>query len=381
MSNAAVFEFSQDDDRARLRISGDWTLRTIAACDAPLRRIASELGPRPLILELHELGEIDTAGALILDRTIRRSECGEAAARFPQIILGEHAHARALLGLARQWHAPCPPPPGPPLALRELLERVGRASADLFAEIAQSLAFIGELAVKTTSATALPYKLRWASITRHVETTGLDALPIVAALSLSIGMVLAFLIGVQLQDYGATPFTVELVAIAMMREFGVVLAAIVMAGRTCSAFAAEIGAMRMQQEIDALRVMGLDPMEVLVIPRLLGLVVALPILALVATIAGTIGGALISWTVMGITPGAFLTRLESFVPISNLWVGLGKAPVFAAVITVIGCRQGMLVERDVISMGARVTAAVVQAIFAVIMIDAAAAIIFQRVGL
>jgi phospholipid/cholesterol/gamma-HCH transport system permease protein len=176
--------------------------------------------------------------------------------------------------------------------------------------------------------------------------------------------------------FNASVFTVELVGIGMLREFGVVLTAILLAGRTDSAFTAQIGAMKMRQEIDAMRTIGLDPMEALVAPRLIALLVMTPLLAFAATLSGILGGLIAAWTSMDISPQMFLSRFQEVVPPRHFWVGIIKAPVFALVIAMVGCRQGMLVEEDVVSLGRRTTSAVVQAIFLVIALDAMFAILY-----
>jgi phospholipid/cholesterol/gamma-HCH transport system permease protein len=209
-----------------------------------------------------------------------------------------------------------------------------------------------------------------------MEEAGLDALPIVAFLSMFIGLVIAFIGANLLAMFNASVFTVELVGIGMLREFGVVITAILLAGRTNSAITAQIGSMKMRQEIDAMRTIGLDPMEALVAPRLIALVVMTPLLTFAAMISGIAGGLIAAWLAMDISPIMFIRRFQDVVPEQHFWVGIVKAPVFALVIALVGCRQGLLVEGDVVSLGRRTTSSVVQAIFLVITLDAMFAIAY-----
>jgi phospholipid/cholesterol/gamma-HCH transport system permease protein len=214
-----------------------------------------------------------------------------------------------------------------------------------------------------------------------MEHAGLNAMPIVMLLSFFIGLVVAYLGARILGDFGASVFTVELVAFSVMREFGVVITAVLLAGRTCSAFTAEIGAMKMRQEIDAMRVMGIDPMEALTAPRVIAMLVMTPILTFAAVMAGIFGGLLVAWGELGVSPTMFFNRISDAVPAQHFWVGMVKAPVFAFALAIVGCRHGLAVGGDVGSLGARVTASVVQAIFLVILLDALFALWFLEMDL
>jgi phospholipid/cholesterol/gamma-HCH transport system permease protein len=209
-----------------------------------------------------------------------------------------------------------------------------------------------------------------------MEKAGLNALPIVMLLSFFIGMVVAYLGARILGDFGASVFTVELVAFSMLREFGVVITGVILAGRTNSAFTAEIGAMKMRQEIDAMRVIGIRPMDALVSPRVIAMLVMTPILTFAAMMAGMFGGLLVCWGALDISPAMFFARIAEVVPAQHFWVGFVKAPVFAVVLAVIACKQGLSVGGDVGSLGSRVTTSVVQGIFMVILLDAIFALWF-----
>jgi phospholipid/cholesterol/gamma-HCH transport system permease protein len=225
-----------------------------------------------------------------------------------------------------------------------------------------------------------PSRIRWVSVVHVMEVAGFNALPIVALLSFFIGMVVAYLGARILGDFGASVFTVELVAFSVLREFAIVITGVLLAGRTNSSFTAEIGAMKMRQEIDAMRVIGIDPMEALVVPRVIAMLVMTPILTFGAKMSGIFGGVLVCWAEIGVSPNMFFARVSEVVPAQHFWVGIAKAPLFALVLSVIACKQGLSVGGDVGSLGSRVTTSVVQAIFMLILLDAMFALWYLEMG-
>jgi len=257
---------------------------------------------------------------------------------------------------------------------------VGKGTYEGLSEGIETLAFVGETMLVCARIIVQPRRFRATSTVAIMEEAGLDAVPIVMFLSFFVGMVIAFIGATTLEAFNGTEFTVELVGFAMLREFGVVLTAIILAGRTNSAFTAQIGAMRMRQEVDAMQVLGLDPMEVLVAPRVIAMLVMLPILTFLATVAGLFGGLIVSWLALDLSPTFFLHRLVETVPIENFWVGMSKAPFFAMVVALIGCRQGLGVGGSVQSLGSATTNSVVQALFSIIVIDAVFAMFFMQLG-
>jgi phospholipid/cholesterol/gamma-HCH transport system permease protein len=252
-------------------------------------------------------------------------------------------------------------------------------------EWVDTIAFLGHLLVVVARSTGYlftsPKRIRWAAIFSLAERAGLDAIPIVAVTSFFIGAVVGLLGANMLRQFGAEVFAVELIGIAVLREFNIIITAILLAGRSASSFAAELGSMKMNQEIDAMQVMGVDPFEALVLPRFPALLITIPLLTFVATLAGLFGGMVVVWSVLDLSPSFFLERILDNVGVTHFWIGMSKAPVMAAVIAGIGCRQGLEVGGDVESLGRRVTAAVVHAIFAIIMIDAAFALLFMRLDI
>jgi len=375
MAAEAAFDLLEDGAAPVLALSGDWTLDTIAARERDLDALAPRL--RAAIIDVAKLGRMDLAGAYLVQRTFRQGPAGEARIE----VRGEHANAAGLLQTARNSAATPAPAPEPLHGALGLLYRIGQEVAGIGEEIIATAGFLGEILVVLSKLIVRPKRIRWVSVVHAMEAAGLAALPIVAMLAFFIGLVIAYLGARILGDFGAQVFTVDLVAFSMMREFGVVITAVLLAGRTNSAFTAEIGAMKMRQEIDAMRVMGIKPMEALVAPRVLAMLVMTPLLTFTAVMAGLFGGLLVCWVDLGVSPVLFVSRIAEGIPARHFWVGMVKAPVFALTLTVIACRQGLAVGGDVGSLGRRVTASVVQAIFMVILLDALFALWFLEMDL
>ncbi len=376
MAAEAAFDF-RDEDRAPVwALRGDWTVDTIAGLEDALSDVARRLGPGAVV-DVAELGRIDVAGAYVIDRTIRESAAGD---RERIAVRGKHDQALSLLAAARKAASEPAPEPEGAKGFIGFLNTLGRVVADIGDEIVESVGFFGETLVLLLRVLAKPNRIRWVSVFHIAEAAGLNALPIVALLSFFIGMVVAYLGARILGDFGASVFTVELVAFSVLREFAVVITAILLAGRTNSAFTAEIGAMKMRQEIDAMRVIGIDPMEALVVPRVLAMLVMTPILTFGAMMSGIFGGVLVAWAEIGVSPNMFFARVSEVVPEQHFWVGIAKAPVFAIVLAVIACKQGLSVGGDVGSLGRRVTTSVVHAIFMLILLDALFALWYLEMG-
>jgi phospholipid/cholesterol/gamma-HCH transport system permease protein len=369
---AAAFEFKEDDRAPVLALRGDWTVDTIAALEAEMAAIAGRLRAGAVV-DVSALGRIDVAGAYLIDRTFREALNGTET-RIA--IRGDHPYAKQLLQTARKANAEVALPPAGARGLRGLAERTGRVVAGIGTEIVDTVGFLGESLVVLARLIVKPRRIRWVSIVHVMEVAGLNALPIVALLSFFIGMVVAYLGARILGDFGASVFTVELVAFSVLREFAVVITAVLLAGRTNSAFTAEIGAMKMRQEIDAMQVIGIKPMEALTAPRIIAMLVMTPILTFAAMMTGMFGGVLVCWAELGISPQMFFARISETVPSQHFWVGMSKAPAFALVLAVIACKQGLSVGGDVASLGRRVTTSVVQAIFMIILLDALFALWF-----
>lgn len=365
----------QEEDRLIIAPKGDWTVHTVGALDTKLRAVPDL--DHPPIIDLEALGEIDTAGAFLLDRTAQRG-CADHEA---VTLRGQHETAERLLARVREARDSCPVEQPKAFGFQSWLARIGEGTVHGLAEGTKTLSFVGETLLVCLRLMLQPAKLRGTATVAVMEDAGLDAIPIVMFLSFFVGMVIAFIGATTLEAFGATIFTVELVGFSVLREFGVVLTAIILAGRTNSAFTAQIGAMRMRQEVDAMQVLGLDPMEVLVAPRVIAMLVMTPILTFLATLAGLFGGLIVSWLALDIGPAMFLNRLSATVPIDNFWVGMSKAPFFAMVVALIGCRQGLQVGGSVQSLGQSTTNSVVQALFSIIVIDAIFAMFYMQLGI
>lgn len=372
MSQAEYEILDGADGAAKLQLTGDWTTTALGRVPRDLER---ELAGRSIsALDTEGLGRFDTAGALALVKA--------SGAPLPKGVWTGRPEAGRIYRMIEVLERKSAPAPKRPDAFTRTFAKVGRGVYDFWSEAVLSLAFLGHLMAAVVEAAKHPGAIRWPAWFSQAERAGLDAIPIVMITNFFIGAVVAF-IGVDLlTDFGAQVFAVQLIGVAMFREFAVVIAAVLLAGRSSSAFAAEIGSMRMNQEVDAMQVMGVNPFQALVVPRMASLVLMLPLLTFLGMIGGLIGGLVVCWSSLNLGPSFFFQRLvEDGSMAQHMMVGLVKAPVFALVIAAIGCRQGMAVAGDVESLGRRVTAAVVQAIFAIILLDAVFALIFLELNI
>jgi phospholipid/cholesterol/gamma-HCH transport system permease protein len=366
MSEPAAFDISRTSQGAVLALRGDWTAQTLGRAGERLRREAGA-GAR---LDLSGLGRFDTAGAYAL----ASAGFGEEAVRGREDV----ARLMALVGKPVNKDERGKAKPRSAYAM---LVRSGQAVENALLDAYHTFAFIGRLIATIARLLMHPARLRVAPTIALMERAGLDALPIVATTNFFIGATVGFLGASLLSQFGASVFSVELIGVASLREFGVLITAVLLAGRSASSFAAELGAMKMNQEIDAMQVMGVDPFEALVLPRFIAMLTMTPLLTFVAMGASLVGGMLVTWLTLDLSPSFFLQRMLANVGIVHFWLGIVKAPFLAVVIAAIGCRQGLEVGGDVEQLGRRVTIAVVQAIFSIIVIDAVFALIFMEMGL
>lgn len=326
--------------------------------------------PQGAALDLSQLDAMDTAGAYVfLER--------------PDLQLtGLAPDHQSLLDTVRSALPDGDPEPRRPRpTLRDGVIGIGKsvaASAGLAADLAR---YLGMFLAGLGGAIIRPREFRLTALIAHCQAVGLRAVPIVGLMAFLIGVVLAFQGAAQLRQFGAEVFVVDLIAVSILRELGILLTSIIVAGRTASAFTAAIGSMKMREEIDAMRTLGIDPAQALIVPRVLALLLMLPILGLIANLLGLLGGGLMSWIVLDISPAMFMTRLVDSTDIGHIIVGMTKAPVFALIIGVVGCRYGMQVRGNAESLGLMTSRAVVTAIFAVIIADAVFSIFYAEVGL
>lgn len=367
----------EDGGKTIVEAHGDWTIDTIGRTDAALRRVEETCEPGNIIIDLEALGRIDTSGAYLLGRVTRR--CGEPDGEFH--FIGNHPTAQRLIAEVRRRTSACPHMTEDTYGFMGAMARVGAGLEAAWLEAVDTFAFLGRTLTTGMRTFVQPWRFRLTPTVWAMEEVGVNALPIISVLSFFIGAVVAYMGASLLQTVGFSVFTVDLIGVTVLREFGVLIMAIMLAGRSDSAFTASIGAMKMQQEIDAMRVLGLDPFEALVIPRVIACVLMAPLLTFGAMISGVFGGMLVAWTSQDISPALFIARFNEVIPLQHFWVGMSKAPVFGLTVAIIGCRQGMQVSGDVESLGRRVTASVVQSIFAVIVLEAAFAMMYLELGI
>jgi phospholipid/cholesterol/gamma-HCH transport system permease protein len=357
-----------------VKLTGSLTIYTVTEAQHALARLPAK---ETVNIDLSDLERLDTAGAWALVVLKKRIEASNQSVQF----LGAREGTGNLLSSVEHSLPVAEGKPKTHLSITALLETLGKRVASGVSFLADLIAYLGIFLQRLARAARHPSEFRFTSLVHHCEEVGVKAVPIVALMAFLIGIVLAFQGSTQLRQFGAEVFVVDLIAISILRELGILLTSIIVAGRTASAFTAAIGSMKMREEIDAMRTLGLDPAMVLFVPRILALLIMLPILGLIANVAGLFGGALMAWIDLGISPAMFRTRLIEGTSVTNVFVGLIKAPVFALIIGVVGCHAGMQVKSNAESLGRMTSNAVVTAIFAVIVADAIFSIFFARIGL
>ncbi|AZD26892.1 ABC transporter permease [Pseudomonas chlororaphis] len=377
-TTAGSAQLDTSSSPSRLRVTGDWTLVHYTELKHLCEKLTGQYDTSTHI-DLNGLGALDTAGASLLVELLGSERLGKSA-EHPDCTLS--SADRALLQTVYCSLTDfCVPLKEPEVSVGILLlTRIGKAVDAIWQDSLKLLGFVGLILETLVRGLLHPKRWRITPMVAHIEQTGLDATPIVALLTFLVGAVVAFLGATVLQSFGASIFTVDLVAFSFLREFGVLLTAILMAGRTASAFTAQIGSMKANEEIDAIRTLGLDPMELLVLPRVLALLVALPMLTFLAMLSGIVGGGVVCALSLDISPAMFLALLQSDIGVQHFLVGMVKAPIFAFLIAAIGCLEGFKVSGSAESVGAHTTSSVVQSIFVVIVLDAVAALFFMEMG-
>jgi phospholipid/cholesterol/gamma-HCH transport system permease protein len=367
----AALALERQGDGWRLRLQGSWSLAALASIDGELQALtpidaalvcdwseAKSPGIGPVWALLDRLSDLNPGGLAVT-----------------------HLAAPHMLDFLQKIHAERPSGDGPRPAPRTagFIAALGRRTLAAGAEARGALDFFGRIVTVQAEALRRPKALRLPSLVRHVYETGITAIPIVALIAFLISVIVAYLGAQQLSRFGASIFVVDLVTISVLREMGVLLTAIIVAGRSGSAFAAEIGVMQLNEETDALRAMGMNPIEVLVVPRVMALVIALPLLTIIADAMGLAGGGLLSLLNLHIPLPQFMSRLRESLAPTTFWSGLVKAPVFALLIGLVGTYRGMQVRESARELGRLTTVAVVQSIFMVILADAVFAILFVQI--
>jgi phospholipid/cholesterol/gamma-HCH transport system permease protein len=367
---AARISFAPD---GRLCCAGVWTLNYLADLEHQIRSLP-KASPGRIDCDVGAIDAMDTGGAWLLQRTLNQFERGGCTVSLTGL---SNDFAALMQTVARGWSQT---EQLKPLPSSGWLERVGRLAWSNAANFHSALSFVGETASVSFALLGHASQIRWRVLLYNLQVDGLNALPIVGLLSFLMGIVIAYQGAEQLKTFGANIFIVDLVGIALLREIAPLLTAILVAGRSGSAYTAQIGTMRVTEELDALRALGISPISLLVIPRALALVIALPLLTVFANAVGVFGGMLIALIQLGVTFTEFLNRFEYAIVLRHYLIGIGKTPVFAVIIALVGCYQGFQVFGGVDSVGRHTTISVVQAIFLVIVTDAFFSILFNWWG-
>lgn len=364
-----------DDGTLVLALSGDWVIDQAPKIDAALKRTLAEAKGAETI-DVSGLERMDTTGAILIRRYA--TALGEGHQVRIRGIQDQH---RSLLDTIT-----CSPPDEPTEPdhedwYRAVTADIGEATLHIIHGGGTLLSFLGVVLIRLIGCIWHPTRLRFTPLIYQIEEIGFKSMGIVGLISILIGAVMVNQGAVQLAKFGADIFVIDMVGIGQLRELGILLTAIIIAGRSGSAFTAQIGSMKLQQEVDAMQTIGMNPIDILVLPRVIAMMIALPLLVFYADVLGIVGGALMAWGQLGITPANFLFYLRDVVPVENLFVGLIKAPFFALVIAISGCFEGLKVEQSAESVGVHTTRSVVQSIFLVIALDALFALFFTAVGI
>jgi phospholipid/cholesterol/gamma-HCH transport system permease protein len=355
-----------EGDGATYRMAGSIT---IARAASTAREIAAE--PDPLTIDLSDVRNMDTVGAWVVYRTVRDRHAK---------VVGANDQAKSLLEQVAEADHPARVRPEERAGFIRVLRELGEWVAEAGVTLLGLLGFFGATLIGFANLIKRPRRFRINAVVQRFDTVGVRALGIIGLMSFLIGIVIAQQGSVQLEQFGAEIYTINLIGRITVRELGTLMTAIMVAGRSGSAFAAQIGTMKITEEIDAMRTIGVSPVEALVIPRLISAVVMMPLLSFWSMLLALIGGGIFVWLSLGIPPITYIQRLQEVIPITDLWIGLIKAPVFGFIIALAGCFQGMLVEGNSEEVGSRTTTAVVQSIFLVIVLDAVFAVFFSSIG-
>jgi phospholipid/cholesterol/gamma-HCH transport system permease protein len=360
-----TFTSERSGDAVRLRLSGHWTLDASAALETEAKALFTGAGAaRKAVLDLRNVSRLDTAGAWLIDKTRQDLAAKGVDASFESIspehgLLLQEAGYRVFNAPRRKQNS----------YLLTMLADVGESVVEAGRDFVEVIEFLGEVVASIAKSALHPRSFRGVSLISQMETIGVRSVPIIALINFLVGAIIAQQGIFQLRRFGAVILVVDLVSVLVLRELGVLMTSIMIAGRSGSAITAELGSMKMREEIDALHVMGLRPVEVLVIPRMLALIFSVPLLTFIADMSAISGGILVSWIYGGITPTSFIALIPEAIGVNTFMVGMIKAPFMGLVIGLISCVEGFAVEGSAESLGRRVTASVIKAIFMVVVVD------------
>ncbi|HYA59858.1 MAG TPA: MlaE family lipid ABC transporter permease subunit [Burkholderiaceae bacterium] len=357
------------DSPSQLRCEGAWVTRMLAPLEERIATVARDLG-KEVLIDASAITALDTSGAWLLHRTVRALELGGRRVR----VQGLRPEFDALLQLVASRAVHVGETATPPLGR---LTALGLATWEAVRGAYGLLSFLGEAALTWVRSVLDPRRIRWRAIFHNIQTAGFEALPITGLLSFLLGIVIAYQGAEQLRRVGANIYIADLVGLSMVRELSPLITAIIVAGRSGSAYTAQIGTMKVTEEIDALRTIGIGPLDLLVLPKVVALAIVLPLLTVYTDIMGIVGGMIMARAQLQVSFTTFLHRLEEAVSLTSYVIGVGKAPVFAVIIALVGCYQGFRVTGSAESVGQRTTVSVVQSIFLVILSDAMFSIAFS----
>ena len=378
MATAPLLTATPSGDTLELRPGGSWT----AANAVTLERLSDDVAPqldRAGIVKVDMVGvrELDTLGAWLLERISRRA----TSAGHRADIIGIADNYAGLIEEVRQVNRRTPAAPPVPNLIVVKLADIGRGTINAGEDVTAFLQMLGSLCIAILGVARRPRSLRLTSLTYQLYRVGWRAIPIVVMITFLIGAIIAQQGIFHFRKFGADSYVVDMVGILVLRELGVLIVAIMVAGRSGSAYTAELGSMKMREEIDALSTMGLDPIEVLMLPRILALICALPILSFIGSMAALYGGGLVAWFYGGMEPAIFIARLHEAVSITHFEVGIIEAPFMALVIGIVACSEGLRVKGSAESLGKQTTTSVVKSIFLVIVLDGLFAVFFASIGM
>lgn len=362
----------------RLKSSGDWTMDTLHDAAVLLGELTDSCRNVTVRWDVTDTGRVDSAGMLLFIRTCNALRANQCSIE----VTGATREQEKIYQLVYRYAAEHPAAQTA-LVLRLLapLNRIGRRFVAFLRDLREFLAFIGENFVNLLLALVNPRTIRFGAIVKNIEEAGVRAMPIVALTSFLIGVVIAYQGAVQLEKFGANIFIVDMIALSVTRELSPLITAIVVAGRTGSSYTAQLGVMKITEEIDAMRTMGFDPHRFLVLPRIFALIIALPLMIFFADIIGIGAGMFISHVHLNLSYSEFINRLQNVLAVKHVWVGIGKGPFFAWLIATVGCFRGMQVSKNTESIGRYTTISVVNAIFLVIACDALFSVVFTELGI
>ena len=360
--------------RPRLAVSGEWTIAHTEELEQLVAAVRTEDAAE---IDLGSVARLDTFGAWLIERLVRQRQASGDTVRLVNL----PDRYRGIFEEVRQANRRPPPASRRDNGLLARIDVLGRSVARFGADLAGFVAMLGALAVALGRSLAHPRTFRLTSVVHHLDRVGWQAIGIIVLITFLIGCIIAQQGIFHFRRFGAEDYVVDLVGILVIREIGVLIVAIMVAGRSGSSYTAELGSMKMREEIDALRTMGVDPVEVLVLPRVIALVIALPILTFIGSMSALLGGELVAWFYGGMSPPIYLARLNDAVSLTDFKVGMFKAPVMALVIGVVACSEGLKVKGSAESLGLQTTASVVKSIFLVIVLDGLFAMFFASIGM